>query len=143
VQLPPSFEFTGDVVIPFLTDLRERFTGEIVLEPRHETWFTPQVDDQLASLRMARVAADPARVPEAAVPGGFAEVVYYRLHGSPRIYYSAYSIEYLEDVARSLVEHAHAGKSVWCIFDNTALGAATKDALTVQRTAGTLVEPRR
>jgi uncharacterized protein YecE (DUF72 family) len=44
---------------------------------------------------VARVAADPAVVPEAVRPGGWTGLVYYRLHGSPRIYYSAYAPEYL------------------------------------------------
>jgi uncharacterized protein YecE (DUF72 family) len=138
VQLPPSFQFEAAVSIPFLSDLRARFGGDIVIEPRHETWFTRYVSDKLETLRIARVAADPARVPEAAIPGGFADIVYYRLHGSPRIYYSAYSSEYLAHIAASLVEYASTGKVVWCIFDNTALGAATADALTVQAAIGTV-----
>lgn len=142
VQLPPSFQFDADVAITFLSDLRDRFGGELVIEPRHETWFTANVNEHLNGLRIARVAADPARVAEAAVPGGFKEVIYYRLHGSPRIYYSAYPNEYLEEISLSLAEHARAGKSVWCIFDNTALGAATKDALKVQERVE-LVETKR
>lgn len=141
VQLPPSFQFEVTVAIPFLSDLRDRFGGEIVIEPRHETWFTTNVNEHLDQLRIARVAADPARVPEAAVPGGFKEVIYYRLHGSPRVYYSAYPEEYLEQIAASLAAYANAGKSVWCIFDNTALGAATKDALKVKEALG-LVETK-
>jgi uncharacterized protein YecE (DUF72 family) len=133
VQLPPSFAFDPSVVIPFLRDLRERFSGDLVVEPRHETWFTAPVDEELAGLRIARVAADPARVPEAAIPGGFDGVVYYRLHGSPRIYYSAYSSEYLEQIAASISELTTKNTPVWCIFDNTALGAATRDALAVQK----------
>ena len=34
-------------------------------------------------LRVARVAADPAKVPAAAEPGGWRGLAYYRLHGSP------------------------------------------------------------
>jgi hypothetical protein len=38
----------------------------------------------------------------------------------------------LESVANSI--HANTGRGIrtWCIFDNTALGFATGDALTVQ-----------
>jgi uncharacterized protein YecE (DUF72 family) len=86
----------------------------------------------LRDRRIARVAADPARVPSAAEPGGYDRIVYYRLHGSPRVYYSAYSPEVLADVARWLDEKAAQGIVTWCIFDNTALGAATADALAVK-----------
>jgi uncharacterized protein YecE (DUF72 family) len=132
VQLPPSFAFEKEIVVAFLAELRSRFTGQLVIEPRHETWFNDQVEKILDDLQIARVAADPARVPEAATPGGFAGIVYYRLHGSPRIYYSAYSQDYLDQISAALLEHAARGAVVWCIFDNTALGAATKDALTVK-----------
>jgi uncharacterized protein YecE (DUF72 family) len=119
-------------VVAFLSDLRSRFAGQLVIEPRHETWFNGHVERILVDLEIGRVAADPARVPEAALPGGFDKIVYYRLHGSPRIYYSAYPQDYLDQISAALVEHAARGAVVWCIFDNTALGAATKDALTVK-----------
>ncbi len=86
-------------------------------------------DDLLRELGVARVAADPARVPEAAEPAGWQGASYYRLHGSPKMYYSAYSEEYLDALAARLRADAAAGRSVWCIFDNTTLGAATRNAL--------------
>src|ERR1700736_3837326 len=85
----------------------------------------------LVDHRVARVAADPARVPAAAVPAGYDRLVYLRLHGSPRIYYSAYPAEELQRITGILKEKADLGISSWCIFDNTALGAATVDALAV------------
>jgi uncharacterized protein YecE (DUF72 family) len=132
VQLPPSFAFERDIVVGFLSELRSRFSGHLVIEPRHETWFNEEIEKILLDLEIARVAADPARVPEAARPGGFNDIVYYRLHGSPRIYYSAYPQDYLDQISASLQEHAARGAVVWCIFDNTALGAATRDALNVK-----------
>jgi uncharacterized protein YecE (DUF72 family) len=57
---------------------------------------------------------------------------YYRLHGSPRIYYSAYSPEYLAAIAERIASDAAAGIETWCIFDNTAAFAATGDALTTR-----------
>jgi uncharacterized protein YecE (DUF72 family) len=136
IQLPPSFMFDPGVVVPFLSDFRRKFEGQVVLEPRHETWFTEDVDAMLAEQRVGRVAADPARVPVAATPGGYDRVIYYRLHGSPRIYYSAYPADYLTEVASVLERYTNQGAAVWCIFDNTALGAATRDALTVKSLLG-------
>lgn len=132
VQLPPSFAFDESLARSFFDELRARFDGEAVLEPRHETWFTSAVELLLIEYRIARVAADPARVPAAAQPGGYDRLLYLRLHGSPRIYYSAYEPDYLEGVARLLDASAARDISTWCIFDNTALGAATADALTVK-----------
>jgi uncharacterized protein YecE (DUF72 family) len=132
VQLPPSFAYDAAVSTSFFGDLRSRFEGDVVFEPRHETWFTDDVEETLREFRVARVAADPARVPVAGEPGWYDALVYYRLHGSPRVYYSAYPPEALDRVTTALAEKAARGAQAWCIFDNTALGAATADALTVR-----------
>lgn len=127
VQLPPSLVFEPGVAETFFGQLRGRFSGGVVCEPRHATWFTPAVDRLLSGFQVGRVAADPAPVPAAAEPGGWGGLVYYRLHGSPRIYYSAYSEEYLDALAYRL--RVTGG---WCIFDNTAAGEATGNALALQ-----------
>jgi uncharacterized protein YecE (DUF72 family) len=53
-----------------------------------------------------------------------------RLHGSPRTYCSDYPADYLAALAAALHTPAHAGS--WCIFDNTAAGAALFNALDLQ-----------
>jgi uncharacterized protein YecE (DUF72 family) len=128
VQLPPSLTFKAGVVSTFFSDLRSRFDGGLVCEPRHTSWFAPEPEQLLARFEMARVAADPAVQPQAAEPGGWGGLVYYRLHGSPEIYYSTYSDAAIDTLARTL-RKAAAAAPTWCIFDNTALGAATDNAL--------------
>lgn len=131
VQLPPSLAFDTATVTAFLAALRRRYGGAVACEPRHPSWFTPEAERLLAEREVARVAADPAVVPQAAEPGGWDGLVYHRLHGSPQIYHSAYAAESLVTLASRLAE-AETAALTWCIFDNTALGAATADALTVQ-----------
>jgi uncharacterized protein YecE (DUF72 family) len=134
VQLPPSFAYDERVARTFFETLRARFDGHAVFEPRHSTWFTTEAERALVDLRIARVGADPARVPEAAAPAGWPGIVYYRLHGSPRVYYDAYSDEYLDALAAKLRAHlASSSAPAWCIFDNTALGAATANAVALMR----------
>jgi len=91
--------------------------------------------------RIARVAADPAPVSGGDDPGGWRGLSHYSLHGSPRIYYSAYSAEYLAAIAEVLAREATAGVETWCIFDNTAAFAATGDALTARRLVQARAEP--
>ena len=129
VQLPPSLVFETGTSDGFLRELRRQVAGGVVCEPRHRSWFAPEVDGLLDELRIARVAADPAPVPGAGEPGGWQGLRYYRLHGSPRIYYSPYSEEVLTATAERLMHDAAAGTRSWCIFDNTAAFAATHDAL--------------
>jgi uncharacterized protein YecE (DUF72 family) len=131
VQLPPSLRFDSEVADAFFRELRGRFGGGAAVEPRHESWFEAMAGDLLARHGVARVAADPARVPEAALTGGFAGLAYVRLHGSPRMYYSSYDDEYLGALALRLRELAAAARDVWCIFDNTAHGAAAANALSL------------
>jgi uncharacterized protein YecE (DUF72 family) len=130
VQLPPSLGFQEALAERFFGSLRARFDGDVACEPRHATWFTDEADGLLAAMRIARVAADPARVPRAAVPGGWPGLIYRRLHGSPRMYYSGYPADYLDRTAGFLGENPN---DAWCIFDNTALGEATHDALSLLR----------
>src|SRR5215203_6211561 len=126
IQLPPSLALQEGIADAFLREVRERVEGGIVCEPRHRSWFTPDVEVLLCELRIARVAADPAPVRGAGEPGGWRGLSYHRLHGSPRIYYSQYSSEVLAGVAEQLVtEAADDDVETWCIFDNTAAFAAT------------------
>lgn len=130
VQLPPSLAFDSAVAASFLAGLRGRWDRHIACEPRHPSWFDGEAEALLTGLRVARVAADPARVAEAARPGGWPGLAYYRLHGSPVPYRSSYDDGRLETYANRI---AAAAGPVWCIFDNTASSAATGDALKLQR----------
>lgn len=131
VQMPPSFALEAGPANRFFTALRRRTSIDVAAEPRHPTWFTPEADALLAGHRVSRVAADPQCVPEAATPGGFTGLAYYRLHGSPRMYYSSYDNAFLERLAAEIAAHAAARRTVWCIFDNTASGAAMGNLLTL------------
>lgn len=130
VQLPPSLAFDRSIASAFFAALRYRFEGRVVCEPRHPSWFGGEAEQVLVDVHAARVAADPAPVPEAAHPGGWRGLTYYRLHGSPRIYYSDYGADFLKTLAQALRAQAQTAET-WCIFDNTALGAATANALSV------------
>ena len=58
---------------------------------------------------------------------------YFRLHGSPQIYFSSYTTSYLDGLAFRLRMHGRAGDTVWCIFDNSIQGFAASNALAVAR----------
>jgi uncharacterized protein YecE (DUF72 family) len=143
VQLPPSLAFEARPVGTFFRLLARRFDGAVVCEPRHASWFEATADRALVRWRVGRVAADPARWPAAAVPGGWlgpagdgaGAVLYHRWHGSPRTYWSAYGDDWLQARAAELARWP-AGAERWCIFDNTASGAAASDALRLQALAG-------
>ena len=108
--------------------LRENYSGDVACEPRHSSWFTDAASALLSQFRIARVAADPAVVSAAAQPGGFTDFAYFRLHGSPRRYYSEYSEAFLSTLTSQLARLSQNAR-IWCIFDNTAGGFAIQNAL--------------
>jgi uncharacterized protein YecE (DUF72 family) len=125
VQLPPKLVYDKGVAAAFFRDLA-RAGVSVACEPRHPSWFTPQADDTLKRMNVARVAADPPRAPSDGEPGGNRGFAYWRMHGSPRIYYSDYDQEALARLAGRLQD------SDWCIFDNTAAYHALGNALRLQ-----------
>jgi uncharacterized protein YecE (DUF72 family) len=128
VQLPPKLAFDAAVAAPFFKAAEVLTSARLVCEPRHPSWFEADADAFLRDAQVARVAADPSPVPAAAEPGGWRGMSYWRLHGSPAIYRSAYGPERLADYAHALAADAGKGET-WCIFDNTASSAAVSDAL--------------
>ena len=132
VQLPPSHVFAAAVAAAFFRDLAAALPAVVVCEPRHASWFAPDVGHRLADLGIVRAAADPACVPAAAAPGGADTLIYRRLHGSPKLYYSDYDETFLADVGAAIAADRAAGRESWCIFDNTAAFAALGNALSVR-----------
>lgn len=128
VQLPPKLVFDPAVASAFFGALAERFDAAIACEPRNPTWFTDAADACLRSHRVARVAAHPVLAPGGERPGGWSGLRYHRLHGAPRLYYSTYDEADLKTLAASLGRDGASARQ-WCIFDNTASGAAAADAL--------------
>jgi uncharacterized protein YecE (DUF72 family) len=126
VQLPPKLAFEQPGATKFFAELGCRTSAQIVCEPRHPTWFTGDAEATLEQSKVARVAADPAICPKAALPGGWRGFAYWRLHGSPVMYRSSYidRIGEYADVLKGTI-----AETSWCIFDNTASSAGAADAL--------------
>ena len=138
VQLPPSLAFDPAAAEDFLTALAAIVGGSAACEPRHPSWFGAEAEALLVRHRVARVAADPAPVPAAARPGGWAGLAYARLHGSPTMYWSAYGAAAVAGHARAAAAAAEAGAETWVVYDNTAAGAAPDDALALMERVAAL-----
>ena len=128
IQLPPSLEFQKPRALQFFCMLRKIYNGPAVLEPRHVSWFGMEPRSMLVDFQISRVAADPALTLDAAQPAGWPGLAYFRLHGSPRRYYSSYSGQFLAELTEKMLRLSSRA-AVWCIFDNTASGAALGNAL--------------
>lgn len=133
MQFPPSLKFELGTAATFFSEFRKRSEALACCEPRHASWFADEAEAVLTEYRVARVAADPPPVPQAARYAGWPALHYRRLHGSPRMYYSAYEESALAAVADEIRAGIAAGIQSWCILDNTAAFAAAGDALSLQR----------
>jgi uncharacterized protein YecE (DUF72 family) len=127
VQLPPSFDFDARAAASFFEMVRGRYEGTVVCEPRHPAWFGARADALMNRYHVARVAADPAITDRSSAPGGWTGVAYFRLHGAPRTYWSRYGAADLSRLG-TLVRQIAESVDVWCVFDNTASGAALENA---------------
>ena len=134
VQLPPSLKYDPEQVQCFLAQLRDRFTGQVAIEPRHVSWTA--AEPLLIAMQVAQVAADPPRFVVDGEPRGWPGLVYRRLHGSPKVYFSDYPTDWLKALAPKLTASASVGTPTWCIFDNTAADAAVGDALETKAMLG-------
>jgi len=136
VQLPPSLVHEARVAHTFFSMLRRRIAAPVACEPRHASWFEPGVDALWIRHRVARVAADPPQPVASSAPAGAGRWHYWRWHGSPRVYYSAYDDKRLRALALALRAHASKRRPAWCMFDNTAHGHAVTDALRLKTMLG-------
>lgn len=132
LQLPPSLVYDGRVAARFFGALRRCTNVRVACEPRHDSWFTDTTDAMLCRHGIARVAADPARVPDAAMPGGATNWSYWRWHGWPRVYYSSYEEHGLQNLAAQVTDWAAGKSQAWVVLDNTAAGHAVPNALLLQ-----------
>lgn len=136
VQLPPSLALDARTASTFLAMLRRRWTGRVAFEPRHASWFGPEAERLWTRYAIGRVAADPPPCDGADHIAGDQGWRYWRWHGSPRMYYSAYDAGALAALAR-VVRRSGSARSAWVVFDNTARGHAIANAAALQ----SLLEP--
>jgi uncharacterized protein YecE (DUF72 family) len=90
---------------------------------RHKSWTSVEALDLLRTYDVDQVLADPAQV---WLAGDFITPPrYVRLHGKPKIYYSSYTDDEIMSFSKLWAPDS------WCVFDNTASGAAIENALTM------------
>lgn len=135
LQLPPSGVLDVRTAAGFFRAFRNRSEAPLACEPRHPSWFTVSAEAVLERYGVSRVAADPARFAGADRPNARPRWPYWRWHGSPRMYYSAYSEDALEELAVDVNHGPKAPVPPWVIFDNTAQGFAVANAARFQELA--------
>jgi uncharacterized protein YecE (DUF72 family) len=129
VQLPPSLALGTNEAARFFSLLRAHTSIAVACEPRHASWLTPAGASVLHDAGVILVQADPPPIAEVFDQSSDVPTLYIRLHGAPEIYYSAYDDEFIASIAARMRRAHERNGTAWCIFDNTARGAAIPNAL--------------
>jgi uncharacterized protein YecE (DUF72 family) len=162
-QLPPSLGFNADRMDAFLAQLprsagsaaeiathhdqripddraltkavHPRYRLRHAIEPRHESFRTPEFYRLLRRYKMALVISDnPGKWPI------FTEIttdlMYLRLHGHDQLYVSGYSDHELDEWAAKIRSWTERGCDVYVYFDNDAKVHAPFDAMSLMERLG-------
>lgn len=133
LQFPGSMDFHAKRMERFLRIIRKSWEGPLVIEARNCSWVSSEAKELMYEFGVSKVIADPERCPggpkKLHTAGGLA---YFRLHGSPVIYRSSYTRKFLKDLRSNLSSYQNS----WVIFDNTTMGAATGNALSLMKGLG-------
>ena len=129
-QLHPGIAYSDENLARIVETMDSSFTNAI--EFRHESWWRPQVYEDLKSEAISFCGISYPGLPEEVVKT--AAAVYYRFHGVPRLYLSTYQSKKLKIIAQSL-KHLRNVEDVYCYFNNDINVAAVRNAMTLRKIA--------
>jgi uncharacterized protein YecE (DUF72 family) len=126
---PVLFQFFSNVhysetlLSRIITQLDPSFVN--VLEFRHASWWNPSVFERLAKHKIIFCGISHPVLPDQVVIN--LDIVYYRFHGVPQLYYSVYPQEFLDSVMTK-IKSQPAVQHAYLYFNNTATGSAILNA---------------
>ncbi|MCC8424725.1 DUF72 domain-containing protein [Mucilaginibacter sp. UR6-11] len=131
-QFPPRFHYDPERLARVLGQLDRGF--ENVLEFRHPGWWCEEVYSALRSKQVSFCGMSHPELPDEPIVTG--PVAYYRFHGVPELYRSAYTESELATFAGRL-KAIPGVQQAWCYFNNDAAVAAIPNARTLLQLANT------
>lgn len=130
-QLPPSMKYDEELLQLMISQMNVLYQN--VIEFRHISWWRKEV---FAALKEANIVfcgvSYPGLISDAVTD---LPLVYYRFHGVPKLYYSAYEESFLQRIAEQVAKGET--KEAYIYFNNTAAGAALDNAKYLQYLVGT------
>ncbi|HEY4148763.1 MAG TPA: DUF72 domain-containing protein, partial [Chitinophagaceae bacterium] len=122
-QLPPQITYSNEMLHRILAGINTSFANTV--EFRHASWWQPQVYRLLADKQVSFCGIDHPNLPDEAIVN--TSRVYYRFHGAPKLYYSQYPEDKLEQLVSQLTANKKV-KTVHIYFNNTAGPGALANA---------------
>lgn len=117
-QMPPSYHFTEDNLEKIIKAANKNFIN--VFELRHASWWNTAVYDAFTENNITFCSVSFPGLPDDVVVT--TNMLYYRFHGIPDLYFSTYVEDELKIIADKIKQEQI--KTVYCAFNNTGnLGA--------------------
>lgn len=123
-QFPPSYSFSAERLQLIIQNLD--LTFENVVEFRHESWWNQEVWNAFLENNITFCSVSHPKLPNTIFTDF--PLVYVRLHGVPKMFYSSYSTEELFQIKQKIFL-----KTGFVYFNNTASDAGILDALELKR----------
>lgn len=127
-QFPPSYHYTPQKLEQITGALQKGFRN--VVEFRHESWWIPQVVETLAAYGIIFCSVSYPKLPTTIFTDN--SVVYIRLHGTPKLFSSAYSKDELS-VLQQIISNTVTPQTIIVYFNNTASAAGIENALQMKK----------
>jgi uncharacterized protein YecE (DUF72 family) len=122
-QFPPSYDYSPEKLKLIIAELDLKFQN--ILEFRHQSWWIPQVWNELAKHNITLCSVSYPKLPDAVFT--VLPLIYVRLHGKTKLFYSSYSTEQLSKL-KDLITNSNADKA-FVYFNNTAGTAGILNAV--------------
>lgn len=127
-QFPPTMVYDAALLDRIINNLSREVTN--VLEFRHASWWTPAVYRRMKKEKLIFSGISHPSLPDTVVINN--KTAYYRFHGVPKLYYSAYSQRKLRDVADAMLNDKTV-KEAYIYFNNTATIGAIENAMWLKK----------
>jgi len=122
-QLPKQITYNDQWLYRIIKSTNTEFNN--VVEFRHPSWWRNDVYQELSKNKITFCNTSYPGLPEEMINN--TSVLYYRLHGREKLYYSSYSVEKLQALVKEAKSKKMA-KQAFFYFDNTAEGHAVTNA---------------
>ena len=126
-QLPPKLSYSEEKLDKMLAQIDPSFLN--VIEFRNESWWRKDVMEKLTENDIVICGVSFPNLPDDAVIN--TSTSYYRFHGVPKLFYSAYDPKFLDKIYNQ-IKKKKTLKTSFIYFNNTASAAALENAKYVQ-----------
>ncbi len=123
-QLAPKWYYTDERLDLVVNSMRKGFTN--VIEFRHDSWWTKKVYQRFKKEGLVFCGISHPTLPGDPIVTN--KTAYYRFHGVPQLYYTAYKKSVLKKIGDALGADKNV-KNVFIYFNNTATVGAIENAV--------------